>query len=277
MKIDSHQHFWNYDPERHGWINESMSRLRRDFTPEDLQKIYAANNIDYCVAVQVDQTEEETLFMLSLAEKFPFIKGVVGWLDIRAENLEERLEFYSNFDKLVGLRHIVQEEADVNFMLRDSFMNGISLLKQYNLTYDILVFPHQLGSTLELVESFPEQLFVIDHIAKPYIKDGYLTGWANQMKALAKNENTFCKISGMVTEADWKKWKPEDLYPYMNVVFEAFGSDRLMFGSDWPVCLLAAEYEELVSTFSEYTNDLNDADLFKIWGLNAANFYSLDI
>lgn len=275
MIIDAHQHFWQYDPQRHGWIDDSMQKIQQDFLPYDLQKIYEEEQIDGCVAVQVDQTEEETNYLLELAKLYDFIKGVVGWIDLRSEDLPARLDHFSQFKKLSGFRHIVQGESDVNFLLRPDFMQGIRQLLPYEFTYDILVFPHQLGATLEFVRNHPQQKFVIDHLAKPYIKDGYYDGWALLMRAIARSENVYCKVSGMVTEADWKRWTYRDLVPYLDLVFEVFGPDRIMYGSDWPVCLLAADYPAVKMIIEEYLTKLSSGEQAKVWGLNAKRFYNL--
>ena len=275
MNIDSHQHFWNYEPIKHGWIDDKMAVIRRDFTPEDLQKVYTENNIDGCVVVQADQTLKETNFLIDLAAKNSFIKGVVGWVDFRADNIDEVLEHYSQFKVIKGFRHIVQGEIDPNFLLRDNFMKGISKLEKYNFVYDILVFPHQLGSVLEFVIRFPNIKFVIDHIAKPYIKDGFYDGWALLMREIAKQPNVYCKLSGMITEADYKTWTPSQLEPYMQLVLETFGADRIMFGSDWPVCLVAGNYQTVKETITNFIAKLSSADQKAIMGLNAIKFYNL--
>ncbi|MDN5205432.1 amidohydrolase family protein [Fulvivirgaceae bacterium BMA10] len=273
MRIDSHQHFWNYDPVRDAWIDETMGVIRRDFTPNDLAPILQQNSFDGCIAVQADQSEDETDFLLGLAEKNDFIKGVVGWLDLRADNIEERLHLYNNRPKLVGIRHIVQSEPDDNFMLGTAFQYGIGKLKSFDLAYDILIFPKQLPAAIKLVEKFPDQKFVLDHIAKPLIKDRMLQPWKDQIEELAKAENVLCKVSGMVTEADWKLWEPMDFNPYLDVVFEAFGTDRLMFGSDWPVCLLASDYGRVVDIVQQYMRGFDKDDQEKVFGRNAMEFY----
>lgn len=206
MVIDSHQHFWNYEPVKHAWIDDDMAVIRRNFLPPDLKKVYAESGIEGCVAVQADQTLAETDFLIKLSEENQFIKGVVGWVDLRAENIHAVLNQYSAIGKLKGFRHVVQGEADHNFLLRPDFSRGIAALEKHGFTYDILVFPHQLGAVLEFVKRFPNQKFVIDHIAKPYIKDGFFDGWATLMKAIAAQENVHCKLSGMITEADYKTW-----------------------------------------------------------------------
>jgi L-fuconolactonase len=275
MVIDSHQHFWKYEPVKHDWIDDDMSVIRRDFSPSDLSKVYKESSIDGCVAVQADQTLEETDFLIDLASNNSFIKGIVGWVDLRAENIENVLEKYST-DKIVkGFRHVVQGEADHNFLLRPNFSRGISLLEKYNFTYDILVFPHQLGSVLEFVKKFPNQKFVIDHIAKPYIKDGYFDGWATMMTAIGKHENVSCKMSGMVTEADFNTWTPEQIHPYMNVTLEAFGSSRILFGSDWPVCLVAGNYSKIKKLTTDFISQLSQIEQNSIMGTNAIEFYNL--
>ena len=275
MIIDSHQHFWKYEPVKHDWIDDNMSVIRRDFSPSDLAKVYQENSIDGCVAVQADQTLEETDFLIDLAFNNNFIKGIVGWVDLRAENIEKVLEKYSKEKIVKGFRHVVQGEPDHNFLLRPNFSRGISLLEKYNFTYDILVFPHQLGSVLEFVKKFPNQKLVIDHIAKPYIKDGYFDGWATMMTAIGKHENVSCKMSGMVTEAEYNTWTPEQIHPYMNVALEAFGSSRILFGSDWPVCLVAGNYSKIKKLTTNFISQLSQIEQNSIMGTNAIEFYNL--
>ena len=275
MVIDSHQHFWYYEPEKHSWINDSMSVIRHDFLPTDLKKVYDENGINGCVAVQADQTLEETDFLLKLAQDNEFIKGVVGWLDLRAKNIDLVLERYHSEQKLKGWRHVLQDEADHNFLLRDDFLNGIAYLEKYDYTYDILVFPHQLGSVLEFVKRFPHHRFVIDHIAKPYIKDGFYEGWAALMKEIGKQENVYCKLSGIITEADYNTWTAEHMHPYMHLVMEAFGSERIMFGSDWPVCLVAGNYSQVKKIVTDFIETLSIQDQAMIMGENAIAFYNL--
>ena len=276
MIIDSHQHFWKYNPVKHSWINDQMTVIRRDFLPSDLKPVYAKNGVDGCVAVQADQTLEETDFLLELAHNNAFIKGVVGWADLRSPEVDSVLEKYAKDKHLKGYRHIVQEEADHNFLLRADFLRGISKLEQYGAVYDILIFPHQLGATLEFVKKFPNQKFVIDHIAKPYIKDGFYDGWAAMMKEVAKHENVYCKISGMITEADFKNWTPEQIHPYMLLTLEAFGPERCMYGSDWPVCLVAGTYTQVVDLTSNFISGLSSAEQAAIMGQNAVEFYGLE-
>ncbi|MFA9189142.1 amidohydrolase [Flavobacterium magnesitis] len=275
MVIDSHQHFWIYEAEKHAWLDDNMKVIRKNFLPEDLKIVYQENNIDGCVAVQADQTLAETDFLLDLAEKNDFIKGVVGWVDLRASNIETVLNQYSKFPKLKGFRHVVQGEADPNFMLRPDFLNGIAALEKYNFTYDILIFPHQLGTALELVRRFPKQKFIIDHIAKPYIKDGFYDGWAALMKAIGEHKNVYCKLSGMTTEADYNNWTPEQIEPYMQLVLDAFGANRILFGSDWPVCLVAGNYTKTKELVTNFIAKLSSEEQAAIMGGNAMQFYNL--
>jgi L-fuconolactonase len=275
MNIDSHQHFWRYDPRRDAWITDEMSVLKRDFLPEDLIPQLHANHVEGSIAVQAAQSEAETTFLLELAGRFDEIKGVVGWVDLCAPNLPERLEHFSHFDKLRGFRHIVQSEPDDRFMLRQDFLTGIRQLQQFEFTYDILIYPHQLQGAIELVERIPQQHFVLDHLAKPLIRSGKISPWAEQIRLLAANPNVNCKLSGLITEADWRKWSQTDLTPYLDVIFDAFGTDRLMFGSDWPVCLLAADYPDVKQLITGYMHDFSSEQRNKIFGGNAEKFYGL--
>nr|WP_299383391.1 amidohydrolase family protein [Allomuricauda sp.] len=275
MIIDSHQHFWYYEAEKHSWIDDHMAVIRRNFLPEDLKAVYEENGIEGCVAVQADQTLEETDFLLGLASSNSFIKGVVGWVDLRSDAVEADLEKYKDNQYLKGWRHVVQDEADHNFLLRPNFCRGISLLEEYGYTYDILVFPHQLGAVLEFVKRFPNQKFVVDHIAKPYIKDGFYEGWALLMQRISKHQNVYCKLSGMVTEADYQLWSPNQFERYINLILESFGTDRIMFGSDWPVCLVAANYVQVKDLVINAIGSLSENEQQKIMGANAMTFYNL--
>ncbi|MEX0274994.1 MAG: amidohydrolase [Flavobacteriaceae bacterium] len=274
MVLDSHQHFWKYDPERDAWIDDSMSRIRRDFLPTDLAPVLQDNGVNGCVAVQADQSEEETEFLLGIAMENVMVKGVVGWVDLLAKNVGERLAQYAQNPYFKGVRHIVQAESD-DFMLRGDFQQGIAQLSQLGLTYDILVFPSQLAAAVELVQKFPYQPFVVDHMAKPYIKSGEIEGWKKDITTLAQYENVYCKISGMVTEADWGKWEPGNFLPYLDTVVEAFGVQRVMYGSDWPVCLLAAEYREQLQLISSYVTSFSQSERKAVMGENAKEFYNI--
>lgn len=274
VKLDSHQHFWIYDPIRDNWITEEMEVIRHDFLPSDLKPLLDVNGIQGCVAVQADQSEAETDFLLNLASEHDFIQGVVGWVDLCAEQIRERLDYYSQFPKLKGFRHILQAEAP-EFILRPEFQSGIAALQSYGFTYDILIYPKHLPQSIKLVQAHPEQLFVIDHLAKPDTKSGRFEGWDSELKAIAAYDHVYCKLSGMITEADLKSWTKEDIFPYMDKVFEAFGAERLMFGSDWPVCKLAGEYEVVCELVDEYLSKLSIAEQEMVWGKNAKHFYNL--
>ncbi len=274
MIIDSHQHFWKYEPVKHSWIDEAMKTIRRDFLPEELALLYKENDITGSVVVEADQAETETAFLLNLASQHSFIKGVVGYTDLRAENAEERLAYFSQFPLLKGFRHVLQSQ-DPSFILQPSFMRGIGLLKQYGFTYDVLVFPKHLEAVKELVRKNPDQPFVLDHIAKPYIKKGEIKAWAKDISELAEFPNLFCKISGMVTEADYTQWKPEDLTPYLDQVVNAFGTQRIMYGSDWPVCLVAARYAQVLSIVKNYFSSFTPDEQAAFFAGNATRFYHL--
>lgn len=275
IRIDSHQHFWNYDPKRHTWMSDEMTLLKNNFLPPDLLPYLQKCNLDACVAVQAEQSEDENTFLLNLAENFDFIKGIVGWVDFQADNLEERLSYYSQFPKMKGFRHILQDEQQRDFMLRPAFLRGISKLEKYNFSYDILIFTDQLPYALDFVKAFPQQSFVIDHLAKPLINKQIVGNWRTYIEKIASYKNVYCKISGMVTEADWKHWKKEDFKIYLDSVVEAFGIDRLMYGSDWPVCTLAANYGEQFAIIQEYFSSFSRSEQDQLFGRNASSFYHL--
>ena len=274
LKLDAHLHFWKFNPIRDNWITEEMEVIRHDFLPPDLKPILDANRIQGCIAVQADQSETETDFLLGLADEHDFIKGVVGWVDLCSPNIHERLEQYSQFSKLKGFRHILEAEP-VEFILKPEFQRGIAALKSYGFTYDILVYPKHLAVIPDLIRDKTEQAFVIDHLAKPDMKNGLFLNWEAGMKQIAAFENVYCKLSGMVTEADLKNWKKEDIFPYMDKVFDFFGAERLMFGSDWPVCKLAGEYDVVCGLVDEYLSKLSKREQELVWGKNAEQFYKL--
>jgi L-fuconolactonase len=274
MIIDSHQHFWNYDPIKDAWIDTSMKVIRRDFLPKDLKPLLDENAIEGCIAVQADQSENETDFLLSCAQKNKFIKGVVGWLDLTSENLESRLDYYAKNPFFKGLRHIVQAEKD-DYLLRGDVQKGISKLANYNLTYDILVFPSQLTAAIALVKKFPNQQFILDHIAKPRISNLMDELWKSNIIELSKNQNVSCKLSGLVTETNNYVFNDNDFNPYMDVIFETFGSKRILFGSDWPVCLLAANYKKVYDLIFDYLDNHSIETKAQIFGLNAIKIYNL--
>jgi len=275
MRIDSHQHFWKYNPVEYDWISDEMGALKRDHLPDELQQLAGSVGIDGSVAVQARQTLEETKWLLELAGQYPFIKGVVGWVDLRSEKVDEQLAEFAYDKKLKGVRHVVQSEPDDEFMMREEFLRGIDRLERYGLTYDILIFPKHLECAKRLVKKFPSQKFVVDHLAKPFIKKGLIQPWKQQMEELARHENVWCKLSGMVTEADWVNWKPSDLEPYIETVLEAFGPKRVMFGSDWPVCTAASRYERVFGVVRDYINDLEQDERDMVLGGTAVEFYGL--
>ena len=277
MRIDAHHHFWSYSAAEYPWIGKGMERLARDHLPKDLAPLTAAEGIDGTVAVQARQSLEESRWLLELAAANPLIRGVVGWVDLRSTHVEDQLREFAKRPKFVGVRHVVQDEPDPRFLLGESFLHGIDKLATFGLTYDLLLYPHQLPAAVELVGRFPEQPFVLDHLAKPRIKAGELDPWRQDLKALASHGNVFCKLSGLVTEADWQGWKRADFTPYLEVALEAFSPERLMFGSDWPVCTLAAEYADVVGIVTDFLASLAEAERESILGGNAIRFYSLPV
>ena len=273
--IDSHQHFWLYSPEEYGWIDETMAVIRRDFLPGDLVPELSANNFQGSVAVQARQTLEETRWLLELADRSPAILGVVGWVDLQSENVRSQLQEFARHPKLVGIRHIVQAEPDERFLLRPQFLRGIAALAEFDLAYDILIYTQHLPVAAEFAAKFPGQRFVLDHMAKPPIKSGEMAAWTEGIRRLAEFPDVYCKMSGLVTEADWTKWTPDQIRPYLEVAFEAFGASRLMIGSDWPVCLVAASYGRAMNVIRDYLARLGEADQAAILGLNAQRFWRL--
>lgn len=273
MKIDAHQHFWHYNNIEFDWINKKMEILKRDFLPDDLFKELQTVDFDGSIAVQARQNLIETEWLLDLANSNSFIKGVVGWVDLCSPDIEEQLNLFSKNQKFIGVRHVIHDEPDDNFMVRKDFLNGISLLEKYNLTYDLLLFPKHLELAIELVKIFPYQKFVLDHISKPLIKDQVHSPWDTNIRKLAQNQNVLCKLSGMVTEANWNSWKFFDFTYYLNTVFECFGEDRLMIGSDWPVCTLAGSYKQTISIVIEFMKQFDKDVQEKILGENCSKFY----
>ena len=273
--IDSHQHFWKYDPEQHGWITDEMDILKKDFLPNDIEPIYRRLSIEGCVAVQADQSKDETQFLVALARDNSFIKGVVGWVDLRAADIDEQLEEYSHLKIIKGFRHVLQSEQDRAMMLQYDFGRGIKALQKYGFSYDILIFTDQLKYATEFSNRFPEMRLVLDHMAKPGIKSGERDQWKLDITMLADCKNVYCKISGMVTEANWSGWRYEDFVPYLDVIVNAFGTDRIMFGSDWPVCLLAGRYDEMLTIVTRYFSSFSEQEQQNVFGKNAIQFYQL--
>jgi len=275
MIIDSHHHLWKYAPEDYGWMDESMEILKKDYLPQDLEPRLRETGISGTVVVQARQSLEETEWLLEMARENTFIQGVVGWVDLCSPGLEDQLEKYSANPKLVGVRHVIHDEPDDDFMLREDFKLGIAQLEKFNLTFDLLLFPKHLKRATHLVEAFPHQRFVLDHLGKPSIKSGELKPWARDIKVLAAMPNIWCKLSGMVTEANPGSWKTEDFIPYMAVVLDSFGTDRVMLGSDWPVCTLGGAYQEVMEIALHYISSLNSKEKKKIQHQNAFECYQL--
>jgi L-fuconolactonase len=276
MHIDAHQHFWIYNAREYAWLDETMASLRRDFLPSEFEPLLQKGGFQGSVVVQVRQTLEETRWMLELAERHPFILGVVGWVDLRSARLRADLESFTNAPKLVGIRHIVQAEPD-DFLLQPDFLRGISLLEEFDLAYDLLIYSKHLPAAAEFVSRFPRQRFVLDHLAKPPIKSGAVDEWARGIRDLAAFPNLYAKVSGLVTEADWQAWKAEDFRPYLDVAFESFGPDRLMIGSDWPVCTVAAPYETTVNLVKDYLGKYSPEEREAVLRGNAAKFWRLKV
>jgi len=276
VRIDAHQHFWRYRPEEYPWITDKLAAIRRDYMPSDLRPLLEAAGFQGCVAVQARPTLEETRWLLRLAEEHSFIQGVVGWVDLTADDVRGQLEPFARHPRLKGIRHLLQDEPDDAYMLRPDFRRGLRILGEFGLTYDLLVFPRHLPYAVRLVQELDEQPFVVDHLAKPPIKAKEISPWREEIRRLAHFDNVYCKLSGMVTEADWSAWRPEDFTPYLDVVLEAFGPKRLMIGSDWPVCTLAGEYEPVMAIVIDYISRLSQDEQEAILGENAVRFYKLD-
>jgi len=274
MYIDSHHHFWKYDPSEYDWISEEMKIIKTDFLPEDLKKEINQVNIGGVISVQARQSLAETDWLLEQARENDFIKAVTGWLPLSGKNIESVLETYSADPHLKAVRHVLQGEPD-GYMIRDDFNRGIRLLSKYRLIYEILIFERQLNEAIKFVRKHPKQIFVIDHIAKPRIRDGQIHPWEKNIKEIAKHQNVYCKLSGLVTETDYKNWSEEQLLPYMEISLEAFGPERLMFGSDWPVCLVACSYTRWANIVRQFISKLSLSEQAKILGLNASGVYGI--
>lgn len=275
--IDSHVHFWNYDPVKHAWINDEMKSIRQSFGPADAWKNFEKAHVEGCVAVQADTTDAETSFLCDLAESNSFIKGVIGWTDLQGADLQGRLEDYSNQPIIKGFREIMQGAPDEQFLTNKTFHEGIGRLQAFGFTYDVLIFHHQLPSAIRFTEKFPDQRFILDHIAKPDIKSGEWKKWKEDIREIAKNPNMYCKVSGMITEADYQRWTYQDILPYLDIVAEYFGTDRLCYGSDWPVALVAGQYEQVLNVITTFLKQVPDSEKEKILSGNISRFYNLNI
>lgn len=272
--IDTHVHFWKYNKVKDAWITDDMKSLQRDFLPEHIRTELKENNVDGVIAVQAGQSENETTFLFELAKRNAEIKGIVGWIDLQNENIEERLIYYSQSPVIKGFRHIVQAEPE-GFLNNEKFLNGIKLLKKFNFTYDILIYENQLPEAVGFVNKFPEQKFIIDHCAKPGIKKKSINAWKKGMQEISQNKNVYCKLSGLTTEADWSNWKEKDFYPYLDCVFENFGTGRLLFGSDWPVMLVSGTYTKWKTLLENYMRNFSAEEKLKVFKNNAIKFYQL--
>ena len=277
FKVDAHQHFWIYNQEEYKWIDESLVKLRRNFLPAHLNRELKRNSIDFCVTVQARQTLQETKWLLELAQNNLFIKGIVGWVDIKSSSLEQDLEKFAVYRNFKGVRHVLQDEDDDRYMLRLDFKQGLRQLEKYGLAYDILIYSRHIKYVSTLAGEFPNQKFIIDHLAKPLIKEGKIELWKKDIRKLAKADNVFCKLSGMVTEANWNSWRQEDFVPYMETLLEFFGPNRLLFGSDWPVCTVAAKYEQVLGIVTNFISSLSQVEQAHIMGQNAIDFYNLEV
>ncbi|MCA5003548.1 amidohydrolase family protein [Sphingobacterium bovistauri] len=275
MRIDTHQHFWIYDPNRDTWITDNMSSIQRNFLPNDIAQTLKDNNFDGVVAVQASQSNKESHFLAELAQAYKMIKGVVGWVDLHSPQIDEYLDEYQKYNIIKGFRHVIEGEEDGNFLSTDEFLNGIQSLTKYDYTYDLLIRPRHYESTLHCVRANPNQKFMLDHIAKPPIKSQEFEEWALFIQDLSSYPNVYCKISGLATEADWTNWRLDHFTQYVDHVIKCFGKNRICYGSDWPVCLLASSYEQSIEIVQDKLKYFTQAELDLFWGLNAVNFYSL--
>jgi L-fuconolactonase len=276
MRLDSHQHFWKYNPAHQVWMTDEMAVLRRDYLPAELEPQLKAIQFDGTIAVQARQMVEETEWLLELSDQHDFIKGVVGWVDLRSPRFRAQLERYAKHPKLVGVRHVVHDEPDDGFMLLPEFRRGLAQLREFGLTYDLLLFPKHLPVAARLVAEFPDQPFVLDHIAKPGIREGQVSPWREDLDRLAEFPNVFCKLSGLVTEAKWKQWEPEDFHRYLDIVIETFGTERVMIGSDWPVCTLSGDYASTMRIVIDYAQQFSARVRDDILGGNGTRFYQIN-
>lgn len=277
LLIDAHHHLWKYNPREYAWIGPNQSVLKRDYLPAELGKLAKETSVAGTVVVQARQTLEETRWLLELAHGSNLLKGVVGWVPLTKPDVERDLEHFANQPKLKGVRHVLHDEPDDDYMLRDDFNRGVARLSKFGLVYDVLIYERHLKQTIEFVDRHPNQVFVIDHIAKPRIKEGVLSPWREAITELAKREKVYCKVSGMVTEAVWDNWTPQQLRPYFDVVLSTFGPRRLMFGSDWPVVTLAASYREWADTFRSFISALSRDEQARICAGTATEVYGLGL
>ncbi len=275
MVIDAHHHFWRYDPVEFSGFDESRAALRKDFLPDELVLAIKSAGVDGTVAVQFRMNMEETRWLLDLATQHDFLRGVVGWVPLVSDHVRADLESLAHHPKLRGVRHVLFAPVEDQFMLRDDFNRGVSLLKEFGLSFDILIREHQLPMTLRFIDKHPDQVFVLDHIGKPKIRTAELEPWARYMKDLARRQNVYCKVSGMVNETDLRTWTPQSLQPYFDVVLEAFTPQRLMIASDWPLCLLACGYKRWIDTLRQWAASLSETERERFFGGTAQEAYKL--
>ncbi len=274
-RIDSHHHFWQYDPVEYAWISEAMSSIRRSFGPEDLSQELQTAGLNAAISVQARQSLDETWQLLSYAGRNDFIHGVVGWVPLSSPDIKQVLDSVAAHPKLCGVRHVIQDEPDPNFILQEDFNQGVAALRPFHLTYDILIFERHLPQTVEFVDRHPEQVFVLDHLAKPNVREGLSARWRDGIRKLAGRSNVYCKLSGLATEADYRNWTENQLRPYIDVVLDAFGPDRVMFGSDWPVCLVAVSYTHWVQIVERAIAGFTSSEQEQIWAGTARKAYRL--
>jgi len=275
LRIDAHQHFWKYDPVKDSWITAEMQKIQRDFLPANLLEEIKAIQIEGTIAIQADESEAETGFLLELAAENDFIKAIVGWIDLKHELIDLQLHEWKKHPKLKGFRAITQGKPDDAYFKNKAFQRGMRCLATHQFTYDLLIYHDQLPAAIQFTEKFPDQAFILDHLGKPAIVAGEFKKWRENIRIMAQHPKTFCKLSGLVTEADWEKWRYEDISPYLEIAGEYFGTDRLCFGSDWPVCLLAGTYSQVSGILTRFLEQLEPVERENIWGNNAANFYQL--
>lgn len=275
MRIDAHQHFWEYNPIKHSWISDEMSSIRKDFSPADLSPILISQHLDGCIAVQADETDQETKYLLDLSDEYEFIKGVVGWSDLKKTSTLENLKSDQRHPKLVGFRCIMQGQPDEMYLKNKVFQENLAVLSTMDYTYDLLIYHYQLPSLIQFVDQLPDNRLILDHLGKPDIKGHEIKEWKENIRILAAHPKIYCKLSGMITEADYMRWTSDDIVPYLDVVGEYFGTDRLCFGSDWPVCLVAGSYEKMMHVVEKWSDQFSSEVKNNIFGNNTERFYKI--
>lgn len=277
LVIDSHHHYWQLGRFDYAWLNApQLAPIKRDFLPADLKPLIDRAGVDKTIFVQTQHNLEETRWVLQLAEQNKFMAGVVGWVDLASEQCEQQLLEFADHPKFVGVRHVTHDEPDDDFIVRPKVIRGLKFLEKHGVPFDLLFFVKHLKHTATLARELPNLSMVIDHLAKPRIKDQAVDDWIGDFRSAARFPNVYCKLSGMVTEADWKDWKPADFKPYVETALELFGPDRCMFGTDWPVCCTAATYEQIVESLRFCIESLSETEKAKVLGGTAVKFYGLE-